>query len=219
MQPSASIFITDDSDIIKQGIAVWLYGTKEYKLVGQTSSWNDFKGLITIHKYPIVISTINWLMKVGLDDVQTFIEKNPSIKYIVIFDQLKVQKISGLLQVGIKGFINYTIQKEEFYKALEKVHSGNHYFASAIFQSLYDKMDNELIKEYKSKNPLTNREAEVLELISHGYLTKEIAERLKISKRTVDGHRANLLNKIGVRNTAGLVRYALGYKHVKQTLS
>jgi DNA-binding NarL/FixJ family response regulator len=147
-----------------------------------------------------------------MDTVETFMKQYPSVRFVVIFGELEVQKISSLLQMGIKGFINSTISREEFVKALGKVHSGNHYFAANIFENGFEAPTEEINNSHEEDNNLTNREAEVLELISHGYTTREIAQQLKISKRTVDGHRARLLNKIGVRNTAGLVRYALGFK-------
>jgi len=216
MNSSVKVFIADDNELIKQGISSWLRGVQGYKLLAKASFWDEFVEKSKLHKYLIVISTIQWIQNEGRADFKDYMKNNPSVKYIVIFNNLEVQNISELLQLGIKGFISNSTTKEEFIQALDKVHEGNHYFSSTIFQSSFNEIDMEMeAGEQDNASHLTNREGEVLEMISHGLTTKEIATRLDISKRTVDGHRARLLSKIGVKNTAGLVRYALGYKVLK----
>ena len=217
MNSSVKVFIADDNELIKQGISSWLRGAQGYKLLGKACFWDEFVEKSKLHKYLIVVSTIQWIQNEGSADFREYMIQNPSVKYIVIFNNLEIQNISELLQLGIKGFISNTTTKEEFIQALDKVHEGNHYFSSTIFQSSFSEMDiDQGAMEKESASHLTNREAEVLEMISHGLTTKEIADKLDISKRTVDGHRARLLSKIGVKNTAGLVRYALGYKVLKE---
>ncbi|MEE4177761.1 MAG: response regulator transcription factor [Bacteroides sp.] len=216
MNSAVKVFIADDNELIKQGISSWLRGAPGFKLIEKACYWDEFVAKSKPHKYLIVISTIQWIQNEGRADFKEYMKSNPSIKYIVIFNNLEVQNISELLQLGIKGFISNSTTREEFIQALEKVHEGNHYFSSTIFQSSFSDMDVEMgAGEKESASHLTNREAEVLEMISHGLTTKEIADRLDISKRTVDGHRARLLSKIGVKNTAGLVRYALGHRILK----
>ncbi|MEA3478350.1 MAG: response regulator transcription factor [Bacteroidota bacterium] len=216
MNSSVKVFIADDNELIKQGISSWLRGAQDYKLIGKASYWDEFVEKSKLHKYLIVISTIQWVLNEGRTEFKDYMKQNPSTKYMVIFNILEVQNISELLQLGIKGFINSSILKEEFIQALDKVHEGNHYFSSNIFQSTFSDVEVDVGEGDKDDTDhLTNREGEVLEMISHGLTTKEIAVRLDISKRTVDGHRARLLSKIGVKNTAGLVRYALGYKVLK----
>ena len=216
MNSSVKVFIADDNELIKQGISSWLRGAQGYKLLGKASFWDEFVEKSKLHKYLIVISTIQWIQNEGRTDFKEYMQQNPSVKYIVIFNNLEIQNISELLQLGIKGFISNSTSKDEFIQALDKVHEGNHYFSSTIFQSSFNEIGVEMgAGEKESVSHLTNREGEVLEMISHGLTTKEIADRLDISKRTVDGHRARLLSKIGVKNTAGLVRYALGHKVMK----
>ena len=113
--------------------------------------------------------------------------------------------------MGIKGFFGDMTTKAELVKGLCDIRSYNYYMAPEILTEFIEIRKGENGNYYPEKSQLTNREQEILELVLAGKNSRDIAKRLNISKRTVDGHRANINNKFGVRNTAQLYKKALTY--------
>ena len=116
-----------------------------------------------------------------------------------------------MLEAGATGYILKNAGKEEMINAIQTVANGNSYFSSQVSAKLLEQIINPTFstRNKSEGNILTEREMEVLKLIADEYSNPEIAEKLFISVRTVDTHRRNLLDKLGVKNTAGLVKYAI----------
>ena len=118
--------------------------------------------------------------------------------------------ISGMLKNGAKGYILKNSSKKELIQAIKAVYAGENYYSQEVTQNLISSM---MPGKTVSSNPLfpkiTRREKEILELIVDEHTTQEIADKLFISLSTVETHRANLLSKLNVKNTAGLVRIAM----------
>ena len=109
-----------------------------------------------------------------------------------------------MVEAGAKGFLMKDSSMEEVFAAIEAVMSGEEYFCQAVMQSISNAM-----RRHDDIDALSERETDVLIGICRGLSTQEIAEELFISKRTVDAHRANILEKTGSKNTASLVVYAI----------
>jgi DNA-binding NarL/FixJ family response regulator len=119
--------------------------------------------------------------------------------------------IVKMLEAGATGYILKNSGREEMINAINTIASGNTYFSNQVSSKLLEHITNPSKSKKKalSKSPLTDRETEILILISEEYSNPEIAEKLFISVRTVDTHRRNLLDKLEAKNTAGLVKYAI----------
>jgi|SRR3954466_7430622 len=137
--------------------------------------------------------------------IKLVLKHNPATKIIGLFNQYDEEIIQNLKTIGIHEFILKSINEDELFKTIENVMNEKIFF-------------NQEIIENQSKEPnlktevlLSKRELEVLKYIVAEYTNEEIAVKLFISKRTVDTHRQNLLHKIGVKNTAGLVKYAIEF--------
>ena len=134
--------------------------------------------------------------------------KYPKMKVVVLSPEERIKIIRDWFKIGILAYANPTLTAEEFMEAMEKVDRGQPYLQS--------KMNNNIINEVFCKKPkprrvkiLTPREIEVLSLIVGELTTKEIAARLFISPCTAETHRLNIIHKLGVKNTAGIVREAV----------
>jgi len=145
----------------------------------------------------------------GLESTQQVKARFPNAKIIILSVHSEERHIVKMVGMGINGYLVKNSELEEVKLAIESVHTKGFYFNDAILKAIQTGMRRQKQKNFAIETSLTGREKEILQLICQELTTQEIAERLFISVRTVDGHRNNLLEKTGSRNTAGLVLYAI----------
>jgi len=145
----------------------------------------------------------------GLDTTRQLKKSFPDIKIIILSVHSEERHIVHMVGEGVNGYLVKNSELSEVINAVKAVHQKGFYFNESVMRAIHSGMGNKHEKSYNPNNPLTAREKQILELICHEHTTQEIAEKLFVSVRTVDGHRNNLLEKTGARNSAGLVIYAL----------
>jgi DNA-binding NarL/FixJ family response regulator len=145
----------------------------------------------------------------GLDTTRQLKKSYPDIKIIILSVHSEERHIVHMVGEGVNGYLVKNSELSEVINAVKAVHQKGFYFNESVMRAIHSGMGNKHEKSYNPNSPLTAREKQILELICHEHTTQEIAEKLFLSVRTVDGHRNNLLEKTGARNTAGLVIYAL----------
>ncbi len=145
----------------------------------------------------------------GLDSTRQLKKSFPDIKIIILSVHSEERHIVHMVGEGVNGYLVKNSELSEVINAVKAVHQKGFYFNESVMRAIHSGMGNKHEKSYNPNNPLTAREKQILELICHEHTTQEIAVKLFLSVRTVDGHRNNLLEKTGARNTAGLVIYAL----------
>ena len=147
----------------------------------------------------------------GIQACKIISKKHPNVKVIYLSMINQVEIFQVLLESGAKGFLLKNSSSAEVETAIRQVYKGGKYFDTNIFNSI----NEDLITKSKRFYPkLTRREKEILQLIITEYTSAEIATRLFITQGTVETHRRNLISKLNVKNTAGLVRIAIEYKLV-----
>ena len=145
----------------------------------------------------------------GLDTTRQLKKTFSDIKIIILSVHSEERHIVHMVGEGVNGYLVKNSELSEVINAVKAVHQKGFYFNESVMRAIHSGMGNKHEKSYNPNSPLTAREKQILELICHEHTTQEIAEKLFLSVRTVDGHRNNLLEKTGARNTAGLVIYAL----------
>jgi DNA-binding NarL/FixJ family response regulator len=145
----------------------------------------------------------------GLDTTRQLKKSFPDIKIIILSVHSEERHIVHMVGEGVNGYLVKNSELSEVINAVKAVHQKGFYFNESVMRAIHSGMGNKHEKSYNPNSPLTAREKQILELICHEHTTQEIADKLFLSVRTVDGHRNNLLEKTGARNTAGLVIYAL----------
>ncbi len=145
----------------------------------------------------------------GLDTTRQLKKLFPEMKIIILSVHSEERHIVHMVGEGVNGYLVKNSELSEVVQAVQAVHEKGFYFNESVLRAIHTGMGNKHEKSYNPNSPLTAREKEILELICQECTTPEIAEKLFLSVRTVDGHRNNLLEKTGARNTAGLVIYAL----------
>lgn len=154
----------------------------------------------------------------GIEIAKILRKKYPDIKIIMLSSEVSQQAIIDLLEIGVDGYLSKIAIQDDLVVALKSVLSGSQYFGRSVAKIIYETYvavsqsndSNHKTEElHDSKVSLTQREIEVIELLCDGITTREIASKLKVSTRTIDNHRANILQKLGFHNTIELVKYAI----------
>jgi DNA-binding NarL/FixJ family response regulator len=133
-------------------------------------------------------------------------ETSNTIKTLVISMHNTPEIIDDLIENNVDGYLQKNAQKEEFLKAIETILNGEKYFSKEI-KDIY--LQNKFEKNKEKEIKLTKREVEVISLIAEEFTTQEIADKLFLSKHTIESYRKNLITKLNVRNLAGLTKYAI----------
>lgn len=207
-----TILIADDHKIFRQGLTELLNKEQNMMVIGDAGEGKDVIEFLRLQKVDVVLMDIDMGEgeTSGIELTSEIIKLYPETKVLALSMHGDKNYIVKMLEAGATGYILKNAGKEEMINAIQTVANGNTYFSSLVSAKLLEQIINPTnSKKSKPKGtPLTDREIEVLKLIADEYSNPEIAEKLFISVRTVDTHRRNLLDKLGVKNTAGLVKYA-----------
>jgi len=206
-----NIIIADDHKIFLEGLSELLSKEVDLNILGGSGNRLEILEILENQEVHLVIMDIDMGELSGIDLTDEIIQKYPDLKVLALSMHGEKNYIVKMLEAGAKGYILKNAGKEEMLNAIHTVANGNTYLSSQVSSKLIEHITNP--EKTKKQNlggiPITDREIEVLKLIVEEYSNSEIAEKLFISVRTVDTHRRNLLEKLGVKNTAGLVKYAI----------
>lgn len=204
------VLIADDHKMFREGIHSLLEKEEEIIVVGEAGSSREIMNIVEEKEIDVVLMDIDLGDSSGIDSTQIITEKYPDIKVLALSMHGESNYIVKMLDAGATGYILKNTGRDEMISAIKTVAAGDSYYSSQVSAKLIEQLHRKTgPKKDKKDVPLSNREIEVLKLISEEYSNPEIAEKLFISIRTVDTHRRNLLEKLGVKNTAGLVKYAI----------
>ncbi|MGD1891901.1 MAG: response regulator [Cyclobacteriaceae bacterium] len=211
-EPTIRILLVDDHQMFIDGLAAIFSDVDEIQVVGKCLNGAEALKQCQAANPQVVLLDINLPDMDGVEVCKKITTTHPNIKVIALTTHSEGSFISGMLNNGAKGYVLKNSDKDTLKKAIKTVHRGETFLAEEVTEALIqDMMPNN--KSSRTLIPkLTRREKEVLALIVEEYTTQEIADKLFISLNTVETHRKNLLHKLNVRNTAGLVRSALEHK-------
>jgi DNA-binding NarL/FixJ family response regulator len=196
------IIIVDDHRLFRSGLKYLLESTGKYRVSGEATNGMELLSLLDTLMPDLIIMDINMPMMNGIDATRQVLKKFPGLKILIVSMHGQSEYYNALLDCGIKGFLLKDTDNEEFFVAINKILSGETYFAQEVLLSMIHDNSNQPFK-------ISQREKQILDLISQGLSNQEIAGTLKISQRTVERHRTNLLEKTGSKNSIRLVIYAL----------
>ena len=205
------IVLADDHVMFRQGIKNILEGVKGLEVIGEASDGLNLLELLKKVTPDMVILDISMPNLRGLEATREIKIISPDMKVLILTMHRDKEYVYHAISAGAEGYLLKEDADTELFAAVEKIRQGEHY----ISPLLSGQLTHELIQaSHKGQatspsDPLTLREREVLKLIAEGISNKEIADLLFISIRTVEKHRANIMQKLNIRQTANLVKYAI----------
>ena len=206
---SLRIIIADDHDLFRSGLVELLSKKKNLEVVDDARDGQDLLNkLAKKENLDIVLLDLSMPNMSGFEVLDKIFEIYPQIKVIVISMHDDGNYIAKCAKKGVYSYLLKNTDEEILYQAIENVGVGKKFFSPDIAEKMVNFLH---IHESGPKN-ISRKETEVLKLLAKGYTTKEIAEKLYISTRTVETHRANLLKKQQVKNTAELIKKAIENK-------
>ncbi len=211
LQNKTSIALVDDHRLFRKGITVLIQSFENYQVLFDVGSGEEFFERLSNGNIPqIVLLDLNMPIMNGLQVAKILKEDYPEIAVIVLSMVEDSESVISLVKTGIKGYLLKDSEPAEFKMALDEVVKKNVYFPSFVSKYMAESLN---IPSDESK--LNQREREFLILASSELTYKEIADKMFVSTRTIDGYRENLFNKLNIKNRVGLVLYAIKNKIVE----
>ncbi|MBW6460332.1 MAG: response regulator transcription factor [Bacteroidales bacterium] len=204
-----NVLIADDHQLLIDGIKTVLEEVEDISVVAEAS--NGYKVLEKLEsgiQVDVILMDINMPLLDGLNCTKMVVKKFPDVKVIALSQYDEKRFVKQMVKNGASGYLLKDTAKDILVKAIKTVHGGEKYFCERLSLRL---INQELkMQDTKALFPkLSRREVEILRLIGKEYSSQQIADKLFISFHTVESHRANLMFKAGVKNTAGLMRWAV----------
>ena len=213
MSTKIKVLIADDHGLMRQGLMLLLKEEKDIEVIGDVDSGESAVNVANEKSPDIILMDIVMKGMTGIEATRWIKEQNPKIKIILISSEVSKDFITAGIKSGIDGYLPKDADKETLLNAIHSAMKGERYFSpdvtALIFQDFYLKEKDGKGLPSKKTNELTKREEEVLVLIAHGKSLKDIAEELFISIKTVETHKMHIQDKLGLANTAQLVKYAI----------
>lgn len=206
------VLLAEDHNIVRNGIRSLLDKQPDMTVVGEAINGLEVLQKIEDTEVDLVLTDINMPHLNGLAMLDEIKGKSPEIKVLFLSMLDHENYVLQAIANGASGYLLKSVSEEEMMFAIRHIIAGNLYICSELTLRLISKfvtIAEEIGKELKVSIDLSKREMEILLLIAEGYTNNEIAEKLFTSRRTVEGHRQNLLEKTGARNTATLIRFAV----------
>ena len=208
-QRRVRIALVDDHTLFRTGLAGLLAQHDDYEVVADVGSGEEFLALLPTLELDVVFMDISMPGIDGCETTRRALATRPELRMVTLSMYGDEHYYTLMMESGASGFLLKDSDIEEVYAAIDAVVAGDSYFSSALLGTLTRNMSMLTIPAPNDEDALSDREVEILVEVCRGLSNQEIADKLFISKRTVDKHRANILEKTGCRNTANLVVYAI----------
>ncbi len=202
------VFLVDDHTLFRNGLKLLIDNSKVAKVVAEASSGVDFLDQINKYQDTIIFMDIQMPKMNGIEATKIALEKYPHLKIIALTMFGEDEYYYQMIESGVKGFLLKNTDIDEVLEAIETVAKGENCFSKELLYSIIKNLSQTKSSDFNDPN-LSDREIEILQLICEGLSNQDIADKLFISKRTVDKHRSNILEKTGSNNTASLVMYSI----------
>lgn len=206
------ILLADDHQMMRAGIRALIQGFAGYTVVGETGDGREVLRLAKGLAPDLILMDLSMPGLNGLDATARVVKDHPDTRVVVLSMHTSENYVLDALRAGAAGYVVKDAAPEELEQALKAVASGQRYLSPAISRYLLDdylRLTRSGGEPQKEAAQLTPRQREILQLIAEGRPTREIAERLSISIKTVETHRAQIMERLNVRDVASLTRYAI----------
>jgi DNA-binding NarL/FixJ family response regulator len=207
-----TVLLADDHTVVRQGLRALLVAEGDIEIVGEAGDGRQAVQMVKKMMPDVAVMDIAMPQLNGLEATRQITHAVPGTKVLVLSSYCDDGYVQQLTEAGAAGYLIKQTAANELLKAIREVHRGNAYFSPAIAKRLRDQCREAFANGQPTRrrtDQLTAREAEVLQLIAEGRANKQIAAELCISIKTVEKHRQQVMNKLGIHDVAGLTRHAI----------
>ena len=210
--PRIRVLVVDDHTLLRQALRVMLDGQEGIEVVGEATNGRDAVDSTETLRPDVVLMDMVMPGLNGIEATRQITKRAPGTRVLILTAYLEDERLLQALRSGASGYVVKKSDMEELLLAIQSVHRGNTYFSAAVSDEI---AVNEVLMQAKQPDAkagydlLTVREREVLQLIAEGLSNQAIADELVISVKTVEAHKAHIMNKLNARNRTDLIRYAI----------
>ncbi len=208
---ATTVFIADDHQMMIDGITSLLKNQNEFEIIGTAMSGTEAYDALKKQQPDILLTDVQMPGMTGIELTAKVRAEWPDMKVLILTMFNDSDIVERIVQEGAQGYILKNTGRNELVEALSAVRDGDTFYSRAVVDTMMDNLRNpakEPKKTYINSAELTEREKEIVRLVAQEYSSEDIAQKLFISRRTVETHRKNILRKTGVSNVVGLVRFA-----------
>ena len=200
------MLLADDHRLFREGLRGLFSVQSGIEVVGVAADGAELVSLTESVEYDVALIDIEMPVMNGLEAAEKIFSTHPEARLVALTMHNDEAYYFRMVELGVKGFLLKNSDIDEVVSAVHEVCEGGSYFSQELLDSLVSNLKE---SQVEAEPLLSEREMEVLPLICQGLSNQEIADKLFISKRTVDNHRANIIEKSGCKNTAGMVVWAI----------
>ncbi|OGF53976.1 MAG: hypothetical protein A2Z21_05140 [Candidatus Fraserbacteria bacterium RBG_16_55_9] len=209
------LVISDDHALVRDGLKRILALERDIEIVGEACDGNEAVELVRQRRPDVILLDISMPQKDGIEATQEITKLSGRTKVLILTIHADLHYALRAMRAGAQGFLSKQAKSAELIHAIHQVYANRRYLPTDLESSFAERY----VHNGSSRSPIENlsdRELQVMCLLSQGLSNREIANQLHISIKTVDSHRRNLLHKLQVRNNADLTRLAIQYKLLDQ---
>lgn len=212
-----NIVVVDDHQIVRDGIMSMFLAHDTIHVVGEAHDSESLWRVLEQVSPNVLVMDICMPGKSGVEIVEQIKKNDEYLKILMLSASTDEENIMNAIQSGANGFLSKDTSREEFEQAIYSVYNGEAYFGAnlshIIYQGYVKQTRNQ--KNSQDETPLSEREIQIIKLLSDGLSSKQIGEKLCISARTVESHKSNILEKLNLKTNADIIKYAIKNRIVK----
>lgn len=209
------ILIADDHSVVREGLRALFQRVPDFNVIAEAADGEEVLRLVTDLKPDVAVVDISMPKVNGIEVTRRVRRTSPETKVLILTIHQDEEYVYQLFAAGANGYVVKDAGKEDLFAAVRSVFAGDRFFSPGISKMIIEdfirRAQTPRASAPSADRMLTRREAEVLRHIAQGMTNAEIASKLFLSIRTINTHRSNLMHKLDIHNTAGLVRYAVEY--------
>jgi DNA-binding NarL/FixJ family response regulator len=205
------VLVVDDHNLVRSGIAMLLASQEDIEVIDEASDGKEAIEKATAMNPDVVLMDISMPHMDGIKAALKIHRASPSTKVLMMTQYEEQEYVKRVMHSGISGYILKSSLLEDLVKAIRAAHEGKKFVTSSMTDTMLNAYftSTEPPPPEKNSKRLTNREREILQLVAEGCTNLEASRKLAISVRTVEFHRTNIMEKLGIHDTAHLVKYAI----------
>ena len=207
-----TILLADDHTVVREGLRALIETAEDIQVVGEATTGREAVKLAQTLHPDVILMDVNMPKLNGAEATRQILLDNPAAKVLVLSASSDDERVARLVAAGAMGFMEKQSSGQVLLRAIREVGAGKTSYSPVITRRLLQisrTAREQGLAPGTTRQKLTSREEEVLQLVAEGAPNKQIAEELGISPKTVDKHRQQLMAKLGIHDTAGLTRYAI----------